>query len=161
MRSLYIMLLSIAAVSALAVTVMVVAFPDHNGELRMSPEVGDYFVIDVNGKSEQRFTVTEILEDAYNVEIKIGDDTSTLKMKHDDFYRYIYLEKDKSQGMEINGRVILDTNYGKRMCTLYAQQMGTYWADDNGVIYQSFVGGVGNKLLETSLFYRFLERVLR
>ena len=157
MRNLYIMLLSITAVSALTVTVMVVAFPDHNGELRMSPEVGDYFVINVSGKSEQRFTVTEILEDAYNVEIKIGDDTSTLKMKHDDFYRYIYLEKDKSQGMEINGRVILDTNYGKRMCTLYAQQMGTYWADDNGVIYQSFVGGVGHKLLETSLFYRFLE----
>ncbi len=158
MRSLYIMLLSIAAVSALSVTVMVLAFPDHSGELRMSPEVGDYFVIDVNGKSEQRFTVTEILEDGYTVEIKIGDDTSSLKMKHDDFYRYIYLEKDRTEGMEINGRVILDTNYGKRMCTLYAQQMGTYWTDANGVIYQSFVGGVGHELLETSLFYRIQPR---
>ena len=82
-------------------------------------------------------------------------------MKHDDLYHYIYLEKDKSQGMEIHGRVILDTNYGKRMCTLYAQQMGTYWTDANGVIYQSFVGGVGHKLLETSLFYRILLGVLK
>ena len=152
MRKLYVMLLSVAAVSALALTVMTVAFPDHTGELRMSADVGDYFLIEIDGKTDQKFTVTEVLDDGYNVEVEVDGDKTAYKMSHESFYSYIYLEKDKTQGMERYGRIILDTQYGKRMCTLYDQHMGSYWIDTNGVIYMSFVGGVEKKLIETSLF---------
>ena len=152
MRKLYVMLLSIAAVSALALTVMTVALPDHTGELRMSAEVGDHFTIEINGKTDQKFTVTEVLDDGYKVEIDIDGDKSTYTMMREEFYRYIYLDKNSTETMERYGRIILDTQYGKRMCTLYDQQMGSYWIDTNGVIYMSFVGGVENRLLETSLF---------
>jgi uncharacterized membrane protein YkoI len=119
MRKLHILLLTIAAVSALTLSVMVVAVPDRNGELRMSPEVGDFFTIEINEKSTQTFTVKEILEDGYMVEVMVDGDSSTIKMTQDVFYGHIHLDHDEIKGMERFGRIIMDTSFGRRTCTLY------------------------------------------
>ena len=155
MRKLYIYTLVVVAVTTIVITALVFAFPDTSGELRTDLAVGDFYEL-TGDQHVTTYTITEIDGDDYTVHVVQqgkGSRDYTEVMSKDKFLSQIYLRSRDNVPNSADSRMIINTSFGKVLCTLYNDSaMNSYWADGNDVIYRAFVGGVYWTLTETSLF---------
>ena len=144
-------LFSIALVSTLIVSAMVLIFPSHEGEMRTDLEVGDYYTIRISRTIYETSTITAIDGDVLTVDVVRGDQTATRTMTKDAFLMGVYLT-EPSTYEKTDVRAVIETQYGQHLCTMYTRDLGNYWVDEKNVIYRSYQGGVDKELTETSLF---------
>ena len=152
MRRLYIILIAIAAVCAITVATMVFLVPDHRGEIRTDLHVGDYYEISVVKYGTIRHTIIAIDGDSVTDEVTSPYETSTQVVTKESFLKHVHIDPNSSD-YEVIGRTIMKTNYGDRVCSviLHEKLLSTYWVDNNGVVFETSVGGTVSYLTETSL----------
>ena len=155
MRRLYIILLTIAVVSAISVAVMVFLVPDHRGELRTDLVVGDYYELKTMNHGSVVYTVKEIDGDTLSVEVSSNQATNIVQMTRESFLKRIHMSPGDDD-TEIIGRTIMKTEFGDRVCSVLQNRhlLSAYWVDANGIIYETYAGGSVTLLTRTSLIIK-------
>jgi hypothetical protein len=151
MQKLCKILFAIAMVCTLTVAALVLVVPDHSGELRTDLVVGDYYTLRVNETIVRTYTITDITADGYIVTIESTGSSTSAGMSKEDFLKLVYFSPTNDT-VDTGIRALIETDYGQHMCTLRTVDLSGYWVDSKNVIYKSFVGGVSQQLISTSLY---------